>query len=278
MDFYLFSNIHVFTKPKRELEGQFDYENARSLFAADLNAAINGAFDGGATEVCVNDAHWHMTNIKPQELDPRAELIRGFYTKRAIMTEGLTGDFDAYFQVGMHAMVGKSPGVMNETIFGRELHGLRLNGRDIGEIEMNAAYAGAIGVPFCLVTGDNYACAEAKTLVDSLEAVTVKTAIDRWAARCLSAKVTGAQISQAAKRAVQKCKKIPVYTVREPVTFEIIWTSTAEAAVASMIPGVEVDKKDFRINRLTGKSYLEAYQLCLAAFLLGGTATDEVYG
>jgi D-amino peptidase len=261
------------------LEGEFDYEDGRSLMTRDLNATIAGAFDGGATEVWVNDAHAHMTNIKPQDLDPRAYLIRGFYMKRAGMTEGLDGGFDAYLQVGMHPMVGKSPGVMNETIWGREIHGLRLNGRDIGEIGMNAAYAGAYNVPLCLVTGDDFACQEAKDLDGvSLETVTVKWAINRWAARCLSPKVAEGLIREAAQVAVQNYKNVKPYTVKGPVTFDIIWTSTAEAAIASMIPGVQVDDQDFRINRILGENYLEAYNLCLAALLLGGSATDVVYG
>jgi len=261
------------------LEGQFDYEEGRALMTADVNAAIAGAFDGGATEVWVNDGHWHMTNLKVQDLDPRAQLIRGFYSKRDIMTEGLARGFDAYFQVGMHAMVGKNPGVMNETIWGREVHGLRLNGMDIGEIGMNAAFAGAHGVPLCLVTGDDFACKEARALIgEELETVAVKQSIGRWAARCLSPKVSQELIRAGARRAVEKCKRIRPYTAQEPATFEIIWTSTAEAAVASLIPGVEVDESDFRINRLTGKTYLEAYTLCLAALLIGGGATDVVYG
>jgi D-amino peptidase len=35
--------------------GQPEYARARKLMAEDANAAIRGAFDGGATEVVVND-------------------------------------------------------------------------------------------------------------------------------------------------------------------------------------------------------------------------------
>jgi D-amino peptidase len=45
---------------------------------ADANAAIAGAFDGGATEVVVADAHDGMLNLLWESLDPRAELIRGY--------------------------------------------------------------------------------------------------------------------------------------------------------------------------------------------------------
>ncbi len=53
----------------------------------DVNAAIEGAFEAGATEVVVNDSHWTMTNILLERLDPRADLIKGFH-KRLCMSRG----------------------------------------------------------------------------------------------------------------------------------------------------------------------------------------------
>jgi D-amino peptidase len=46
---------------------------------ADVNAAVAGAFAGGATEVVVNDGHRTMTNVPIERLDPRADLIKGFH-------------------------------------------------------------------------------------------------------------------------------------------------------------------------------------------------------
>ena len=43
--------------------------------AEDANAAIRGAFDGGATDVLVNDSHGSQRNLLPEDLDPRARLI-----------------------------------------------------------------------------------------------------------------------------------------------------------------------------------------------------------
>lgn len=71
------------------------FQQFRKLMTQDVNAAIEGAFDAGAQEVVVNDAHWSMLNIIYEELDPRAELIRGS-NKELCMVEQIEG-FDGVF-------------------------------------------------------------------------------------------------------------------------------------------------------------------------------------
>ena len=56
--------------------------------AEDANAAIRGAFAGGATEVVVNDSHGSQRNLLPEDLDPRVRLISHSF-KRHGMMEGL---------------------------------------------------------------------------------------------------------------------------------------------------------------------------------------------
>ena len=62
--------------------------------AEDANAAIRGAFEGGATDVLVNDSHGGQRNLLPEDLDPRARLISHSF-KRYGMMEGLDETFDA---------------------------------------------------------------------------------------------------------------------------------------------------------------------------------------
>ena len=45
--------------------GQPEYNRSRKLMAEDANAAIRGAFEGGATEVVVNDSHGSQRNLLP---------------------------------------------------------------------------------------------------------------------------------------------------------------------------------------------------------------------
>ena len=68
--------------------GGAEYGRARKLMAEDANAAIRGAFEGGATDVLVNDSHGGQRNLLPEDLDPRARLISHSF-KRYGMMEGL---------------------------------------------------------------------------------------------------------------------------------------------------------------------------------------------
>src|SRR5580698_773202 len=43
--------------PEQGQPGNLEYEHSRRLMTEEANAAVAGAFDGGATEVMVNDSH-----------------------------------------------------------------------------------------------------------------------------------------------------------------------------------------------------------------------------
>jgi len=70
--------------------GSGEYEMGRRLLQNEVNAAIDGALEAGATELVVNDSHWTMQNLLPAELHGRASLISGKH-KPLYMMEGLDG-------------------------------------------------------------------------------------------------------------------------------------------------------------------------------------------
>jgi D-amino peptidase len=254
--------------------GQPEYEFGREMMTGDVNAAIAGAFDAGATSVVVNDSHWSMRNILPQKLDPRAELIRGF-NKPLCMVEQV-GEADVAFFVGYHARVGDSDGVANETVLGKEMYAVRMNGRPVGETEINAALAGHFGVPVVLATGDDVYAREVKAALPWVEVAVTKYAIDKWTARCLSPEESWRRIREAARRAVENAAKARPYVVEGPVTFEVEFVSTAVANVAALIPGAT--RPHPRVVAFTGQDIVEAWRGCLALMLLGATASDPIYG
>ena len=88
-----------------------DYAHARKLMTAEVNSAIRGAFDGGATEVVVTDAHSIGLNLISDEVDERARLILGT-PRRLGMMEGVDLGFDAAFFIGYHAAAGTAQAVI----------------------------------------------------------------------------------------------------------------------------------------------------------------------
>jgi D-amino peptidase len=258
------------------LFGKPHWEWMRGMMTADVNAAIEGAFQGGATEVVVNDSHWTMTNVLIEQLDPRATLIKGFH-KHLCMIEGVQ-DTDAVFFLGYHARTGDSDGVGNETILGREIVEIRMNGKPVGESEINAAVCGQFGVPVVFASGDDLYERELRETLPEVEFGLTKYALDRWTARCLPPAKSHANITAAAKRAVERAVAgaFSPYALSGPVELAVTFSSTAEALMANLVPGSI--RRTPREVAVVSDDAVSAWKAFLAVLLLGWSATDEVYG
>ncbi|MDQ8159297.1 MAG: M55 family metallopeptidase [Gemmatimonadota bacterium] len=208
-----------------------EYGRARRLMVEDANAAIRGAFDGGATDVVVNDSHGSQRNILPEDLDPRARLISHSF-KRHGMMEGLDSTYDAVFFVGYHAKAGAPRGVFAHTGSG-VLHDLQINGQRVGEGGMNAFMARWYGVPVVLVTGDDVAVEEQKETVPGVRGVVVKRAINTRAVELRPLVEARREIQQAAKEAVATARKpAPERLARYTVRMELRDPTIPEVAAA----------------------------------------------
>ena len=212
-----------------------DYERARRWMTAEANAAIEGAFDAGATAVLVNDSHGDMRNFVLDELDPRAELISGSL-KPLSMVEGVTAKFACALFVGYHAGAGSKAGILDHTYYGRVVNRLRVNGRDWNETAINAAVCGSLGVPVVLVTGDSTVCAQAKEHLGDVETVTVKEAITRYAARAIHPEKARGLIRAGAARAVRRAAEIQPFRPKPPFDLEIDFVNAACADAAELVP------------------------------------------
>jgi D-amino peptidase len=213
------------------------YEYCRKLMTGECNAAIEGSFEGGATEVLVNDSHGTMLNLLQEELDPRAQVVRG-RTKALSMAHGLDAGMDATMFVGYHARAGGGDGVLNHTMRGHDLADVFLNTEPAGELRLNAAVAGAAGVPVVLVTGDDVLCAEAKAVLGDVEAVEVKRAVDKYTALSVHPSVARQRIREGAARALGRLGDFTPYQVETPTSLRVVWNSTSTAALCANIPGV----------------------------------------
>ena len=163
------------------------YGRFRRLMTAEANAAVEGALAAGATRVVVNDSHWFMRNLLAEELHEAAELVSGDPKPRSMMQEiDQPGGFDAALCIGYHARAGTRNAILDHTYADR-IHEVRLNGKPVGELGLNAALAGVHGVPVALVSGDSALAAEAKDLLgDGVATVIVKEAVSRHAAKSVA--------------------------------------------------------------------------------------------
>ncbi|MFB8141398.1 M55 family metallopeptidase [Streptomyces parvus] len=266
------------TNPER-----YDYQRGRELMTAEANAVIAGVLDAEPTaDVLVADAHGTFRNLLPEQLDRRARLVRG--KPRALnMLAGLDEETDAALFVGYHVRAGGGPGVLAHTMNGEILdvrvtgrapgegargtghapgEDVRGTGRSLGEIGLNAAMAGHLGVPVVLLSGDDAACAEMTDLVPGTVTVAVKEALGMAAAVTLHPEEARDRLRRAAADAVSRRTEIPPLAFTGPLDVEVDLASPHTIDLATLVPGVS-RTAGARTVTFTAPDYGTAYRLIL---------------
>ncbi len=243
-----------------------EYAAARLLMIGEVNAAIEGALKGGATQVLVNDSHDGMRNLSPEAMHPDAILLSGS-PKPFSMMSGLDATFDAVFFTGYHARAGSTFANLDHTWDGpRTLQGVWLNNVEVGEVGLNAALAGHYGVPVALFTGDQTACAQAKELLGSdLEVAVVKEAVGRVAAKNLHPTKARALICETAERALKKKRAPSVF--KSPVILRVALARSSQAEMCELMPGVK--RIAPRVVEFTHDDYPTVYNAFRVLMTLG---------
>ncbi|CAM1631945.1 D-aminopeptidase [Bartonella apihabitans] len=227
--------------PQQCSSGNAEYERARRLMTNEVNAAVTGAFEAGAKEVVVNDSHGAMVNLVPELLHPDAELIQG-KPKPQNMACGLAdGGFDMVFLVGHHAGASLE-GVLAHTTNSRAFRAVYLGDKRLGEPGIYGAYAGELGIPVGLLTGDNCLEEQNREFFPKARFATVKHAYANRAARSLSPKKSCEKIKAAAFEAVKNRHEMKPFIIRPPfmVKFEVLWPALADQA-AHLPPAKRID-------------------------------------
>ena len=243
----------------------------RRLLLDEVNAAIDGALAGGATEIVVNDSHSTMRNLPPGELSGGASYISGSH-KPLYMMQGLDDSFDAVLFVSYHGSVGASAG-LSHTYNPRAVVEARLDGVVTGEAGINALVAAHYGVPVVLVTGDRCACEETAALIPGVHGAVVKESVSRLAAHSLHPARARALIRDTATRAVAGVATAQPPPLRS-ATLDVSVRTTDIAEAASWVRGVE--RTGPRELRFAGPDPLAVYQSFCAAILLTRSIAEVV--
>ncbi len=243
----------------------------RRLLLAEVNAAIEGAVEGGATQVVVNDSHSVMRNLPPDELAGQASYISGSH-KPLYMMQGLDDSFGACLFVSYHGSVG-APAGLSHTYSPRAVTEVRLDGKVTGEAGINALVAAHYGVPVVLVTGDDCACAETAELIPGIRVAVVKQHVSRVAAHSMHPVRARELIREQARAAVAGALAVPPPSF-EPGVLEVSVRHTDIAEAASWVRGV--DRTGPRQLRICGADRLATYRSFCAAILLTRTIAQVV--
>jgi D-amino peptidase len=179
------------------------YEEGRRLLLGEVNAAIDGALAGGATEIVCNDSHGTMNNLDPAALRGQASYVSGRH-KPLYMMQGLDATADVVFMVGYHGSISGESSVLSHTYNPSVVSHVQLNGARVGESGINALVALACQTPVGLITGDQQTISEADPFLPDAERVTVKESFTRFGAWSLHPEVACGLIADGARRAVER--------------------------------------------------------------------------
>jgi len=213
-----------------------EFEKFRQLMTKEVNAAIAGAYDAGATEVVVADSHGDAQNIDIEALDRRVRLIRAWPRPLGMM-QGIDASFGAVVFVGYHAAEGRETAVLSHTFSGTIA--LELDGVAEPEAGFNAAIAGDFGVPVVFLSGDQTICEDARKLLGPIETAAVKEATGFYSASMMHPEEAQKLIREGVKRGVERRAELKPYRVARPVKLKIRFNDSVNAEVVSYLPGVE---------------------------------------
>jgi len=174
---------------------------------AEVSAAAEGAFAGGAAEVTIWDSHGKGDTLLVEELSENARLITGEYRKAHWLP--FFDGCDVGIYIGGHAMDGTPAAVTPHTK-------VSVNGVYYGEVGMFINCCGGRNVPVVLVSGDTAVQREIRAQNPDGEFVVTKEAIGPTLARTITPKLSCKRIFEAAKRGVENHARIKPFRIKPP--------------------------------------------------------------
>lgn len=160
-------NFHDWVTP-----GGRYYEEGKKLLTMEVNAAVEGFFSAGATEIRIIDAHG-SGGINQSVLDNRTYLVRGCSGPWPFT---LDSSFDAIAWIGQHAKAGTEYAHLAHTQ-SMETIEYKINGISVGEFGQLAMCGSYLGVYSIFGSGDEAFTIEAQELVKGIETVSVKSGL-----------------------------------------------------------------------------------------------------
>lgn len=248
--------------------GSFEYERFRQFMTKEALAAVNAAKEAGASEILVSDSHGNGENLLIEQFPKDVRIIRS-WPRRLGMMAGIDATFDAAIFIGYHSSTNNLKGVRAHTFSSARLTRVALNGTNVTEGAWNAAVAGHFGVPAVMISGDDAAIGEVRSLVGNIEGAEVKNSLSFHSANTMTPEAAQELIAQKVKTALGRLKDFKLYKVKTPVTLEMGFKHYRPVEVLTYLKGVE--RIDSHTIRYVGKDMLEVadFQLFVTSYSFG---------
>ena len=232
------------------ISGTPEYERARALLTAEVNAAVQGLLASGFQRVRVSDSHLSGSgelNLLSEALHPAAEPC--FLPEDAYAPE-VFEDVHAVACVGMHAAAG-SAGFGAHTV--DVLGAWTCAGRALSEADLVLALAAEAGVPAVFVSGDDVLRAGLEGRVGYVQA---KVALSVTRAFSRPTEEVLAELTRAAALPGRPVEPLP------DVPLVLTFKSGHQAALAAEAGARRLDR--YRVE-VEGRTFRERYTRALRA-------------
>ncbi len=238
-----------------------------SLLRQELSLVIDALLKGSdIEEICICDSHSRGENLLYGSFGTeKVTHIKG-YPRHSYMMEGLDQSFDAVFLLGYHASIGTTKGGMDHSYSSSCIYNIRLNGQQVGEVEINTYYAGLFGVPVALVSGDDVLQDQLKDFLD-VPFVRTKEGLGRYAAKMYSPERIQKEYALQVQKFLQH-GPYPVKRIATPVILEVDLATTVIADAVSVVPGLQ--RTGGRTVSYMSDSYDDVFHMILTIAMLGG--------
>lgn len=223
--------------PEQTHPGNPEYELARRLMTQEANAAIAGAFDGGASAVLVNDSHGTFRNLPPDLLDPRAQAVQGKPRYLGMMA-GVEEGVDAVCLIGYHSRA-QGRGILAHTINSFAFARVRFNDLELGEAGLYGALAGEHGVPVLMASGDDVFIEENRPLFPHASFVQTKRASGQTCGISLSPAQSASAIRSGVADALAQRDRARPFVLAGPIAVRLQTQTPALADLFCQWPSLQ---------------------------------------
>lgn len=232
----------------------FEYQRFRDFMTQEVNAAIEAAFEAGATEIVVSDSHGNGQNLLIEKLPKNILLVRS-WPRPLMMMQGIDETFAGAIFIGYHTGTTNPQGVRAHTISSARLADVQLQGVSVSEAGINAAIAGHFGVPVIMVSGDDAVVKETTALLGDVEGATVKWASGFHSAKTIMPEAAYQLIREKVKKAIGRIGDFKPYKLKAPIRLDVRFKNYRPSEMLSYLSIVE--RTDAHSIKFTGRDMIE---------------------
>ncbi|MBO4594623.1 MAG: M55 family metallopeptidase [Clostridia bacterium] len=179
-----------------------EYKKAVVSATSEVNTVAKSLFDNGAGKVYIWDNHNGGDNLFTELIDSRVESVYPIKEMKTRLNFLADINVNGIIYIGYHAREGSINGVLAHTYNSSAIQYIKVNGKPVGEIDVDSTIASFFGVPAIFVASDDVCVAQAKEYDERIETVITKFGTGRNSANFRRTEIVLSEIYDGVKKAM----------------------------------------------------------------------------